>query len=371
MGHAHVRSIEESGGAILGERRLDLDALVVPTDIRSTWGLRYAQAVAEHKFVAGNPPPSVERRDVASPLTDEMLRPFRAAQGTIQFKSLLTDDDFRRLAAWLEHYPDVTLRAYGSYDDSIRDLEFLRFFPALRRFDADALYQTLESLDGLHHLREDLDALELGWTKRQLDVGIIGRFRDLRTLYLEGHTKGLEVVSGLTTLEDLTLRSITLPDLSLLLPLSRLLSLDIKLGGTHDVRLLPDIGALRYLELWHVKGLSDLSAVGQIASLRFLFLQAMRQVERLPDFSGALSLRRVHLETMKGVRDLSPLRTAPVLEEVELLDMNHLKADDLRPLVGLPNLKAVTLGLGSLHKRDAVRAFLSLPDVDKDLDWRQ
>jgi hypothetical protein len=74
---------------------------------------------------------------------------------------------------------------------------------------------------------------------------------------------------------------------------------------------------------------------------------------------------------MKGVRDLSPLRTAPVLEEVELLDMNHLKADDLRPLVGLPNLKAVTLGLGSLHKRDAVRAFLSLPDVDKDLDWRQ
>jgi hypothetical protein len=43
---------------------------------------------------------------------------------------------------------------------------------------------------------------------------------------------------------SLTLRSITLPDLSLLLPLSQLRALDIKLGGTRDLTLLPQIGAL-------------------------------------------------------------------------------------------------------------------------------
>ena len=38
------------------------------------------------------------------------------------------------------------------------------------------------------------------------------------------------------------LRSITLPDLSALVPLRRLTSLDIKLGGTRDVSLLPQVG---------------------------------------------------------------------------------------------------------------------------------
>jgi hypothetical protein len=74
-----------------------------------------------------------------------------------------------------------------------------------------------------------------------------------------GQSKNLDVVSGLTLLEELTLRSITLPDLSLLLPLPRLLSLELKLGGAKDLSLLPRIGQLRYLELWLVKGLSDLS----------------------------------------------------------------------------------------------------------------
>ena len=49
-------------------------------------------------------------------------------------------------------------------------------------------------------------------------------------------------------------------------------------------RLLPRVGELRYLELWMIRGLTDVTAVGRIPSLRALFLQALRQVEALPDF---------------------------------------------------------------------------------------
>ena len=89
-----------------------------------------------------------------------------------------------------------------------------------------------------------------------------------------------------------------MPDLSLLLPLTGLRSLDLKLGGTRDLGLLPRLGELRYLELWMIRGLTDITAVGRIPSLRALFLQALRQVEgaaglsRGDDRCGASGSRR-------------------------------------------------------------------------------
>ena len=363
VGTAHVRVIGDGGGVVLGQRPLDLDGIAVPATINTHWGAGYPAARAERRFLAGDPPPEREFRNVESPLTAEMLRPSATGAGVVQFRSLLTDADFAQLGEWFRQYPSMKLRAYGSYDGSIRDLEFLRFFPTLRRFAADALYSSLGSLDGLRHLPPELEELVIGWTKRRLDLAVLGRFGDLSTLYLEGQTKGIEVLSSLRAIEDLTLRSITLPDLSLLLPLRRLLSLDLKLGGTRDLGLLPRIGELRYLELWLIRGLSDISVVGELPTLRSLFLQALRQVEALPDLHRAVSLRRVHLETMKGLRDLGPLATAPALEAVALIDMRHLQPADLAPLVGLPHLRAVTAGLGSRRKTEAAAALLGLPGV--------
>ena len=370
FGNAHVRAIAESEGAILGERPLDADRIQPPDVVDSWWGARYPALLAERLFVAGDPAPTFERRVVSSPLTDDMLKPSPTGRGLVQFDRLPSEPDLRRLAEWFTQYPEMTLRAYGSYDGSITDLEWLRFFPTLRRFDVDAVWDHLVSLDGLRHLPEDTDELMIGWTKRRLDLGVLDRFRGLTSLYLEGQTKGIEVISRLTALEELTLRSITLPDLSLLLPLRRLLSLDIKLGGTRDLGLLPRVGELRSLELWLIKGLSDISAVGELPHLRYLFLQALRQVERIPDLRRCLELRRIHLETMKGIRDLRPLATAPALAELVLYDMRQLDPEDLRPLIGLPKLTAVTYGLGSMRKRDAARRLLGLPEVETTFDWR-
>jgi hypothetical protein len=370
VGNAHVRLVSFGGGAILGERPLDADGIEPPAAVNSYWGDGYGVMRAERRFIAGDPAPTSEFRQVESPLTAEMLRPSLTGRGVVQFRSLLTDDDFRQLGEWFQPYPEMTLRTYGSYDHSIADLEFLRFFPTLRRFAADALWDSLTSLDGLRHLPADLEQLAIGATRAKLDLAILAPFRELTWLWLERQTKHLSVISGLAALDDLTLRSITLPDLSLLLPLKRLRSLDLKLGGTRDLGLLPRVGELRYLELWMIRGLTDVTAVGQISSLRSLFLQALRQVDALPDFRQATELRRVRLETMKGLRDLSPLATAPALEGVELIDMRHLKPQDLAPLMGLPRLNAVTPGLGSRRKNEAAAAMLGLPYVSGPFDWR-
>ena len=171
-----------------------------------------------------------------------MLAPSATGRGIVQFGyQPLTDDDYRRLAAWLEDYPEMMLRVYSS--PAIRDLEFLRFFPSLQNFGADTLLN-LGSFEGLRHLPETLRGLGLGATKRQLDLAVIERFPNLRWLYLEKQHKGIDVVSQLTSLEELTFRSITLPDLSLLLPLESLLALDVKLSGTNSLALLPRVGRL-------------------------------------------------------------------------------------------------------------------------------
>jgi hypothetical protein len=371
VGVANVRAINANRGEILGERPIELDPIEIPERLTTHWGTSYPVWRVERRFIHGDPPPASDFRQLQSPVTDEMLRPSATGRGVVQFSSLLADDEFRRVAEWLRAYPRMTLRAYGGYDGSIRDLEFLRFCPTLRRFAADALWDRIKSLDGLRHLPDDLEELGLGATRRPLRLSPLRRFRDLRSLFVEGPVHEIDVLSDLTAIDDLTLRSVTLPDLSLLLPLTKLRSLDLKLGGTKDLRLLPRIGQIRYLELWLIRGLTDLDPIGEMTGLRSLFLQALSAVRRLPDLSRCVALRRVHLETMKGLSDLAPLATAPALRDLVLIDLRQFGVADLEPLRNAPALRAVNLGFGSVRKNDAGQAFLGLPRVSAPDDWRE
>jgi hypothetical protein len=294
--------------------------------------------------VKGSPPPTFEVRSVFSPLTDEMLRPFTTPAGLVQFQTPLTEIEFRRLGRFLAQNPRVGLRSHG---------------------------YSVESLEWLRHIPTTLPSLSIGATKRRLDLDILARFTGLRSLAIEGQTKNIAVVGRLVPLEELTLRSVTLPDLSILLPLTALRSLQLKLGGTRELGLLPRIGRLEHLELWMVKALDDLGPVGHLPHLRYLFLQALCRVERLPDFGGTPVLKRLHLETMNGLRDLRPITGAAGLAELLLADMHHLLPEDLACLVGHQSLRAVSLELGSRKKEDTAEKLLGLPPVEGfKVPWR-
>jgi len=368
MGRAPLDVITLHDNAIAGEVPVRLDEQEQIAKAHFRWGPDSCLASAERHFVAGERRSASERRTITSPLTEEMLRPSVLEKGVIQFNQPLRDHEFERLARWVEEHPGFTLRAYGS--TMIRDLEFLRFFPSLRRFEVDGIYD-LESLNGLRYLPEHLQALGIGSTRRKLDLCVLDRFNCLEALHLVGQTRNIEAVSRLTSLSRISLRSITLPDLTLLLPLRKLESFELRLGGTRDLRLLPQIGQLRYLEVWRVRGLEDLSAVGELTQLRYLFLQTLRGVTSLPSLDRLEGLQRVHLETMKGIRDLQPLATAPNLEELLLLDMPQLDPRDLQPLVGLPRLRAVTATLGTFDKNRQARRLLRVPPVVHAFDWQK
>jgi len=131
-----------------------------------------------------------------------MLSPFPTPEGSVTFTSLLTDFDFERLADWMRGYPQLSLRVSRSRDSGITDLEFLRFFPFIRHFGAVVLYHSLRSIEGLRHVSADLESLDIGATKHKLDLTVLGRFSGLKSLTLEGQTKGIATISKLTALED-------------------------------------------------------------------------------------------------------------------------------------------------------------------------
>ncbi|WP_139347853.1 hypothetical protein [Nocardia donostiensis] len=305
---------------------------------------------------------------VRSPVTENDLARLDDRLEVIQIDSALTDAEYSLLGEWFKDQPTKTLRVYGSSDGTITDLEFLRHFPTVRSFQADALFHSLVNIDGLRHLPEDARYIGLGRTKKRLSLEPLARFTALEQLYLEGQTKDIDVVSSLRELRSVTLRSITLPDLSLLTPLTKLRALDLKLGGTRNLDLLPEFQTLDYLELWMVKGLSDLSPVAHLPHLEYLLLQALRNVEALPAMSGLVRLRRLWIETMKGLTDLSPICQAPALRQLAVVDMGHLRPEAFGPIVGHPTLESLRFGLGSKRKNDAVANLIDLPN---DGDWRK
>ena len=258
------------------------------------------------------------------------------------------------------------MRAYGSYDGSITNLDFLRHFPTLRRFSADCLFNSLTNIDGLGYLPADVEDLGLGHTRARLSLALLARFKNLTRLFIEGHTKNIDVVGELRRLRSITLRSVTLPSLAVLTPLQDLRALDLKLGGTRNLELLPQVGQLEYLEIWMVKGLSDLSPLADLPKLEFLFLQSLRQVTSLPAMSRLASLRRVWLENLKGLSDFTPLLEAPVLEQLAIVDMAHLQPEDVHPLADHRSLRSIRIGLGSKRKNEAAKQLVPL---GQEADW--
>ena len=312
-------------------------------------------------------------RQISSPITDKMLTPLGERCRVVQFNSALSEDEYKALADFMRDYPGVALRVYGNYDKKLNDLGFLKHFPFVKRFQVDIL--DIKSFGDLSYLPTNLRYLGLGLTRSKThSLRLLERFPDLEELYIEGHRKDIEAVSCLTELRKLTLRSITLPGLSILKSLTQLWSLDIKLGGTKDLSLLPEIGQLKYIELWMIRGLTNVQAISDVTSLQFLFLQALRRVEKLPSFKRLHKLKRLHLETMKGLDDISPIAKAPALQELIVADTPQLLPEQFRCLVAHPTLEAATIGLGSIKRNEAVKQILGLPRAswgkDEEFDFQ-
>src|SRR5262245_43142742 len=290
-----------------------------------------------------------------------MLRRDAPPPTLVQFSGLTppAERDHRLLGDFLRDHPSTTVGFSGAYLSP--QLSWLEQYSGAGR--VSLFLDGVTSFEPLRSLRPDLEQLTLsGSTKGRVSLAPLRHFTALRELTIVGHRNGLETVAQLRSLERLCLISLKLPDLEMFEPLSELRAFELKLGGTTNLTALPRIGRLRYLEIWRVNGLSDLSVIAELMDLQYLFLQHVKRVEHLPSLRPCRHLRRVHLDRV-AIRDLRAIADAPNLEELLLLDMPQLPLDAFRPLVNHPALRALTAGVRNETRRAQIRSLVGLGDV--------
>jgi len=280
---------------------------------------------------------------------------------SIIFHAPLQNKDFDYLLKYVAKFQYIRIVITNYEDHFWNDLSFLSKFTDINNFMLSN--ETFDNFDELKYLPDSLEVLNICATKKKLDLKFLERFQFLQKLIIEKNSKNLKVVGKLRNLTSLTIRSITLPNLDIFLPLAdQLESLDIKLGGTVDLDSLPKFTKLKYIELWQIRKFTDLTPIFQTISLECIFLQSLRNIVQLPNMKELINLKFFHMENMKGLYDFTPINDAPVLEDLRLVDMIHLKPEDIEPLVGHPTLKYFRAGLGSLKKNNVVEKMIPLPE---------
>lgn len=281
--------------------------------------------------------------------------------------------------------PEVTLRIYG-FPLLPCDLSFASKMTNVRHFTADNLLEAdhieavaemenLESLGvGIYHLESfaflnqitpDISRLFLGWTKsKKPDLSPLRRFQSLKVLYLEGHQKNIEVLETLIHLEDVTLRSISTPDVQYLTSLTKMWSLDIKLGGIRNLDAISAMENIKYLELWQVRGLQDLSVVSNLPGLQYLFLQSLPNIRTFPLLHDLSKLRRIFLDNLKGLENLDSLEHAPALEDYIQWGAENVEIEGYLPLLRNPNLKRLKVVFDRQKKNKSFSALLQQYQID-------
>ncbi|MFC1746035.1 hypothetical protein ACFL35_18730 [Candidatus Riflebacteria bacterium] len=300
-------------------------------------------------------------RQIRAPLDDKQLQPLDGRCRVVQFSEPLSIEEHKKLAIFISENKGISFRIFGHRGFPC-NLNFLKYYPFLKDFQIDV--HTLNDVSGLNYLTEELESLSITQTEPEKhSMKILEKFSGLKSLFIEGQSNDIAAIGSLLKLEELTLSSLELPDLSFLKTLRNLLSLEIKLGITRDLCSLPQIEQLRYLKISMVACPGNMAMLSEIKTLQYLFLQTLITVLYLPSFSPLKKLRRLYIENLKSLKDLQPAAHAPNLEELVVLGMTHLTPSDFKPFQKHKNLKRARICMGSLQKNREVKELLGLEDV--------
>jgi hypothetical protein len=196
----------------------------------------------------------------------------------------------------------------------------------------------------------------------------VARFPRLADLHLggPGALSDMDALGSLSALERVGLYQRTDLDLRPLALAKNLWHLEVAHGSLAEGGAsLAELTGLRFLELAYLRTVEDPPDLSGLRALERLDLAYMSNLKRLPDLSGAARLRAVVIEKCRSIEDLTPLAHAPALEQVLLVDMPHLRASHVAPLVGHPALRQFSVGTGSVRRNAEISKVLGLPTVDR------
>ncbi|WP_417763045.1 hypothetical protein [Shewanella sp.] len=217
----------------------------------------------------------------------------------------------------LQHLPDVANLSLDCLQQATQ-LEQLLQLPQLTKLRLGIYHFDQHEL--LHRLDlSQLTSLSLVENRqRNIDLSFISDCPNLNTLFIQGHSKNIEVISQLTQLNSLALSGIgNKQSLAFINHLDQLQSLWLMLGSRDSLAEIT-LPALQQLELCRIKQLTDLGDLSRFSQLQQLKIEDQAKLGQLSfsqpnDTLTALKLWNVkQLQAINGLSQLSALTAVDI-----------------------------------------------------------
>jgi hypothetical protein len=192
--------------------------------------------------------------------------------------------------------------------------------------------------------------------KRNLALAPVAQWRALETLFVQGHTRDIELIAGLPNLRSITLNAMPKrQSLAFLSGCASLHSLSLVLGGRSSIEEFGHPG-LDELSLIRVRGLEGIGPLDRFPSLRRLRVEDQLQVRCL-DLSGGAGLRSLQLFNCKNLEEIRGLGSLRQLRELRV-SQTKLDLDALMRREWPPSMEVMALYSTSQKWNDSARAIL-------------
>ncbi len=252
---------------------------------------------------------------------------------TVQISHQLPSEAYEKINLLLKECPSMQFRMYNISTDNPIDLSFLTNMNYLKHlsiggdvklgedsFNLEILKNlpTLKSLSVvifnqidysfIKDLNKNIEKLTIAADTMgkaiHFDCNWLTEFSKLKTLFLSCKAKkNLSTIANIPNLEYLTLRGIPLQDVYFLENAKNLHSLRIWFCGIKDVTSLKSLTQLKFLELWRIRLLSDVSFLPCLINLVTLSLVDLRNLKTLPDLHSLKKLQSLELKNVPIEKD--------------------------------------------------------------------
>lgn len=215
----------------------------------------------------------------------------------------------------------------------VEGLEHLGSSANLLEFALDVF--ELDSFDALNGVNSRLKRLRLGKTRsKKPDLSVLKRFGDLEKLALDGHKKNIETLSGMHSLRELQVHGVPLENLGFLRELPRIESLAIGQGKAESLDWLAGMPVLKKLRIFKARGLTELNVLSELEDLERLELVDQPLLRTLPDLKNLEALR-LFVCTHVGLEELSWILTAPRLDRLAFREVKTLEVAMFERLISV------------------------------------
>jgi hypothetical protein len=279
----------------------------------------------------------------------------------LRIPSGLMPSEHRQAAAMLQERGIDTLvaavsgGAFGPVWDagSDYDLDFLRYYPALRSVRLDLRLTSLSGIEVLADTLEELSLTQPPGRPYRIKIDPVLALGNLKVFRSAWRGLNYEPLAELTGLEG-----ISLPggqervDLAAALP--NLRHFDLSFGSATSLRGIEHLEHLETFSGLRVTRLADISQLARNLRLRDIKLDSLRQVTGLPDLSGHPNLSILRCLTMNGLIDLQGLRGSQV-QELAFIG-GRIPPEQFAGLTDvLPRLERIMISLDRAHDTAAAR----------------